>query len=993
MRLDRRALALVAALAALGCGAGGLLAQGVGSIRGKVVEENTLKPLSGVQVTVPGTGRGALTDEAGAYVVSGVPAGAHAVEAEMLGYADRTKSATVSPGQAVTVDFTLGQQAVALNEIVVTGTPGAVQKKTLGNTVTTVNAAEVVQKTGNTNVVEVLAAKTPGLVISGGSGTAGTAQNIKIRGVTSLAAGNQPVVYVDGVKVTSGSLGNFSPNCCADTRSAQSTDALGGVDPNDVQSIEVIKGPAAATLYGADAAAGVIQIITKKGTPGQQKLQWNARVQMGSNAWGVEQPVNYTLCTAAKVANAKAWPGCAGKAVNSVISQDVLTADPHEIRSGAVRNYSLGVKGGGDNYSFYIAGDLDNDQGVLFNNYDNRRSIRSNFAFNPMAKLDFTVNFGYSQQHVALPQNDNSALGLMFNTMLYSPGAANPWGNTLQPDTINLYDNQTTSNQLILGSTVNYRPFSWFRNRLTVGYNSQVSEADLFFPPGRVSYRLGADTTGYVAQQIPRWANYTFDYAGTMSGALRPNVSSDFSFGAQFLASRYSYLFADGLGLSSAFTRLVSNAAKTTGAQSFSESNTLGFFGQEQVGIASRLFLTAGVRMDNSSVFGTDVKRIFYPKLSASYVISDEPWFHLTGVDNLRLRAAWGQAGKAPAPYTATRTYTSAPTTLGSTSVAGVVAGAYGNTSLEPERGTEVEAGLDAGFLRGRAGLEFTYYNKHMTNGLISVPVPPSSGFSGSYYENLLNMTNHGIEASLTASPIQTRNVSWDARLNLATNANKLNSFGTAQKPYFVGYYKPVQGVVPGYPVYGFWNREPRRDASGNLVIVNGVAQYGDSAYVGPSMPTREIGFSNTITLFRNLSLYGLLDYKGGFYQFDVRDWRRALKGVTAEMATATPDPTYAALVSSYFSSGITTPWIQPGDFLKLRDLSATYTFPRSLSQKLHSDHTSFTLAAHNVGILWTRYKGLDPEANFNGADDFYRVDAWTMPMQRQVTASLNVSF
>lgn len=1001
MSLHRWGLTLAVLAAAAFCGAGGLAGQAAGSIRGKVLEENTLRPLSGVQVTVPGTARGGLTDAAGNYVVGGVPVGARVVRAQMLGYADVERSVTVSAAQAVVADFTLAQQAVSLNEIVVTGTPGAVQKKTLGNTITTINAAEVTRRSSNQTVTELLTAKTPGLTITGGSGTAGVAQSLKIRGVTSVNAGNQPVVYVDGVKIASGTLGSFVASCCAGdlvSGGSQRTDALGGIAPEDVESIEVIKGPAAATLYGADAAAGVIQIFTKKGKPGQQKLSWDAKVQYGADSWGdVEQPVNWTLCDAAKLAAPAAWPGCAGHAVGDKISQNTMTLDPQQIRRGPVQNYALAMRGGGDNYSFYIGGTYDDEQGVFYNNFSKRRSIRSNFGFNPLSVLDFTVSVGFSQQHVRLPKSDDDANGIMYNAMLIRPGRANPWGNSLQPDTANMYDNQTRASTIILGTTANYRPFPWFKNRLTVGYTNLTSQADIFYAPGRIAIKLAAgDPTGVIAEQIPRTSNYTVDYAGTLTRQVLKNVQSDLSFGMQFLANRYNLLYADGYGIASQFTRLVSSAAKTTSSQSFSETNSLGFFGQEQVGINGRIFLTAGLRMDNNSVFGADIKRIFYPKFSGSWVVSDEKWFHVSHMDNLRLRAAWGQAGKAPAAYAATRTYSSGVTTLANaTSVSALYAAAYGNPKLEPERGTEIEAGFDASAFGGRAGLEFTFYNKHMTNGLLSTTVAPSTGFNSTYLLNLLNMTNRGTEATVTATPIQSKNLAWNARLNMATNHSKLISFGDNRPGSLYGDYTGVQGLWPGYPLYGYFGRGPKLDASGNVMTQNGVALAGDTTYIGPSSPTREVGFSNTITVFKNVSLFALLDYKGGHYLFDVRDWRRNYASLTEFMLDPKSDPNTVAMYKAWSgpTGFVSKPWIMPADFLKLRDVSVTYTLPQNLAHAVRTDRASVTLSSHNVLTLWTKYKGLDPESNFNGATDFIRTDGWTMPPLRRISASLNVSF
>ncbi len=211
MRLEKRALSLVVALAAMIGGAGALSAQGVGSVRGKVVEEGTLRPLAGVQVTVPGTGRGALSDMAGNYQISNVPVGQLTVRAEMLGFSKVTHSATVSPGGIVNVDFQLSQTAVALDEIVVTGVPGAVSKRTLGNSITKLDAAALTQKTDVVNLAELLQSRTPGLTYLENAGIPGTAGEMRIRGAGSLYVSNMPVVYVDGVRYYTGSYGNFTP--------------------------------------------------------------------------------------------------------------------------------------------------------------------------------------------------------------------------------------------------------------------------------------------------------------------------------------------------------------------------------------------------------------------------------------------------------------------------------------------------------------------------------------------------------------------------------------------------------------------------------------------------------------------------------------------------------------------------------------------------------------------------------------------------------------
>ncbi|HKO16734.1 MAG TPA: TonB-dependent receptor plug domain-containing protein [Gemmatimonadaceae bacterium] len=262
-------------------------AQGTGTIKGRVVDAAGQRPLGDVQVTVGGTTLGGVTNLNGEYTISGVPEGAHPLSTRRLGYTRRTQTVTVPANATVTADFSLSQAASQLEAVVVTGTAGAVEKRTVGNAVTQLDVADVTAKTNVTNVMEVLQARSPGVQIQAGSGSPGTAPSIMIRGASSLSV-TPPVVYIDGVRMSTAGLGNFNPSGqgLSANSGGQGANAWDLVNPDDIESIEIIKGPAAATLYGADAAGGVIQIITKKGSRGQQQAQWGARVEYGKNDLG-----------------------------------------------------------------------------------------------------------------------------------------------------------------------------------------------------------------------------------------------------------------------------------------------------------------------------------------------------------------------------------------------------------------------------------------------------------------------------------------------------------------------------------------------------------------------------------------------------------------------------------------------------------------------------------------------------------------------------------
>jgi hypothetical protein len=234
--LNRLRPALVAVLTLVLTGAATLplAAQSIGTVRGKVVEAGSLRPLSGAQVSIPGTGRGALTNAAGDYLIAGVPTGAHTVRAQMIGFTTAEQGVNVAGGESVRTDFQLSAAAISLDEVVVTGTPGAAQKRTLGNAIATVKAAEVTEKTTITTVSDLLQANAPGVSIMGGAGTTGAGSNIRIRGASSLTAGNQPVFYVDGVKVSTARMGNFLTSCC-NQDNGQNANLLDMINPDDIE--------------------------------------------------------------------------------------------------------------------------------------------------------------------------------------------------------------------------------------------------------------------------------------------------------------------------------------------------------------------------------------------------------------------------------------------------------------------------------------------------------------------------------------------------------------------------------------------------------------------------------------------------------------------------------------------------------------------------------------------------------------------------------------
>jgi len=1022
---------LIAMMGVFLCSPRSLVAQSTGTIRGRVTDAGNGQPVPAATVSIAGRTQGAVTSANGEFTISGIAAGSVEVTARRIGFARNRRTVTVNAGAETRVDIALTASVTTLDAVVTTGTGGSSEKRTLGNSITQIDVADVTAKNTVVNVTEVLQAKSPGVTILPGSGVPGTAGEIRIRGASSLS-GYKPVVYIDGIRFNIDDLGGFSATgggTAGLAQSSQVTSALNNLNPNDIESIEIIKGPAAATLYGAEAANGVIQIITKKGTRGQQSMRWNFKGESGRSAWKLLPPDNLKTCDAASQAATvsatdptKLWPGCQGVPVNTVITDNPIVRDARAIREGDVLRYSGNVRGGGERYSFYLAGDRSIEQGVFYNSDDNRTSIRSNFGFNPSDKSNFEVNLNWQDGRTRLPIQDESANGLLLSStrgdagrISRFAGEGNEGWKTISPLTANRYQNYLQSERFTLAATTSYNPTSWFQNRLTGGFDNTLAQAQLLFLPGDIDVSQDPDAaTGANFRSTPQRRILSLDYAGTLIWNPRTNFQATTLFGSQVVADRSESVQARGIGIGAVDVTRVDLLTRTTGLETYSENNSVGYYVQEQLGWNNRLFLTGAVRADDHSSFGTNFDLIIYPKLSLSWVASEEPRvkpiLDAAHVNSLKLRTAWGQAGRAPTAYSAPQTYTVDRVTLGTATAPALRASSIGNPDLKPERGTEIELGFDAGLIDDRMGIDFTFYHKTTDDMLQSILVPASTGFTTSRLANLGSVLNRGFEISLFGTLVRRRSVEWDTRLNLSTNHNELTSFGIADRTTDTPSgqaYGSVQQHRIGYPLGGYWVTPPVRDANGVAVLnASGAAIYytGDTSrrYVGPSTPTREVGFSNTFTFLRRFSVYALLDYKGGGYLFNQQERSRCqaandncsrVNDPRARFPQNSADSALFKELAVYRNTTNVSPeWIQRSDFVKLRELSLSVDIPERLVARAGASSARLTLSGRNLKV-WTKYEGVDPEVNSYGGRNFVRVDAYAAPMMQRLTAAVTLGF
>ena len=953
------------------------------------------QPLPDARVSVQGSALGATTDAAGRFRIAGVPGPQAGIDVRRIGY--RMDSRQVRVGDT-NLRIPLSEQSIALDAVVVTGTPGTQSKRELGNAITTINATEAKEIAPINSVQNLLSGRAPGVIVQSATGNVGAGARIRIRGASSMSLSNEPLIYVDGVRVNNAPSSGFSNQSFG----SASISRINDINPDDIEAVEIIKGPAAATLYGTEASNGVIQIITKKGTSGAPR--WSLATRLGTNYLRDPEgrwPVNY--------ATVPRPGGPAG--ARDTVSIDIIELENARgtpvFTSGGLREVDMSASGGSNIFTYFAGVGMEDSEGIEPTSTVQRYSGRLNLSVIPTAKFNMGVNLGYVNGAIHLPCEagcGGRTLGTIWanpaNNVPLANGQPNPRRgfNSALPT---MYDEMVQIwqdvNRFTAGAQLNHEPTAWFRHRLSAG-TDRATENDNWLEPRSADSLTQVFFTsgGYRAIQNRQIDYYTLDYAASGIFDLTPAIKSTTSAGAQYYRNTSNFLYSDGLVFPTVgLTALSATTGLKTTFGDAEQDATLGFFLQEQVGINDRLFLTAAVRADDNSAFGQNFDRVVYPKFSASWVVSEEPFWRLPVLNALKLRAAYGESGKQPLTYSALQTYASA---TGPGDVATVTPQFLGNADLGPERSKELEMGFDLGALDDRVGLEFSWYRKRTTDAILNRQIAPSLGLPNTQPFNAGSIRNSGTETLIRATPVLGDAVTWDVTFGLATNDSEVESLGTPQAildlraltntPDFVVGGFAIKHQV-GYPIGAYFeqrvvsaallpNGNPDipnvlcDDARGGTMIcagpdlVYGNADDAPDVYLGRSLPGTEGSLSSTLTLWKKLRFYGLLDFKRDFLKLDGNMRSRcAIFGRCRENFYPLEfDPkTIAGLRSN---GALIDYYINNSAFTKLREVSVSYTLPAINTRFARFNRAVITLAGRNLAT-WTDYPGLEPEAFFLG--------------------------
>ena len=990
-RLTIRSLGVAAALlGAAGFSAGPVQAQ-QGSVAGQVSDKSNQQPVAGAGVLVVGTSLQARTGREGRYSITNVPPGKYEVQVRFIGYATATQPVTVATGQPATLDFALTPAAVPLDAVVVSATGAEQLKRELGNNVGTIDAAKAAQEAAPVNAADLLNSRVPGVEVMQSGGTTGTGSRIRIRGATSLSLRNEPIIVVDGVRIDNvpnadGGLG---------ASGGQSPSRLNDLNPEDWESVEVVKGPSAAALYGTDAANGVIQIRTKQGRPGPTK--WTAFSEGGTLNDETNWPTNYYAHEDTSAANGCYPSFIAIGACPNTVSQVVIDSfNPLKQRSpfrqGVRQHYGLSASGGNEITTFYVSGDFQREKGIFESNDLRKTSLRANLRDQVSRLMDLSISTAYVSSDLALPQNDNNSFGILPSGLLGgTDSTVNEGYGFLTPAQAEAVQAGQRIERFTGGLNLTFRPWSFLSMRGTAGYDV-TNQGDTFLNPPNVN---PFDVDGQAFTYSAQVRAYTANLATTATFRLSPEVASNTTVGLQFNKNVFDQVRASGRKIVVGTSGVAGVVFPGVG-DSVAPQVTLGGYVEEQVGVRDRLFLTGALRADKNSAFGTNFGNIVYPKLSGSWVISEEPFFPRMGwLSSLRLRAAWGKAGRAPGTLDAERFAVPVAVAASGTDLPGVTFGGVGNAGLKPEQTQEVEAGFDADFVQQRVHFEATYYDKTSKDALVAVPIAGSLGESFTRLDNLGRVSNKGIELLITAQVINRPNLTWSVTASGWGNKNRVLATDTSNTPIIFGLGGASQRHQVGYVAGGYWGKSYTfADSNKDGLIDPFTEMTVDTAdsFKGASVPTRGASFSTEVNFLQHFRLYGLLDGRWGNKLDNATEQFRCQFAICRGFNLAKSSLADQAAADAAVYYGLETGFFEDAGFLKLREVSLTYTAPGEWASRIGASTLSLTLTGRNLAT-WTNYRGADPEISQSGQFNFSVADFLSQPPVRYFLARVNVTF
>ena len=1033
-----------------------LAAQGV--ITGTVTEAGTQRPLVNAQVYIQGTTLGSLSNARGQFTIQNAPAGEVTVRAELIGMAAQNQTVTVVTGQTVTVDFQLRQTTLALDQIVVTGAGVATERRRLGNTIATIDVGDL-QTAPVNSMSEILTGREPGMVGLPGGGVAGEGARIRIRGSASLSQSNEPVLYVDGIRVDNAQ--GFGPGMGAP---GGSPSRLDDINPESIERIEILKGAAAATLYGTQASNGVIQIFTKRGQAGTPR--YDVSIEQGFSRYPLGRLADHAGFVRAQ------GPTGADVGVQGIQERWGLNVQPWEVfevdmvsphfGTGHTQTYTASVTGGTQAVTYYVSGRLATEDGPydgsafagpgmrVANDESRRMQFNANVELFPRDDVRIRVSSNYTEMNHEVPDTNNNIFGVLSSIINSRPERAregNLFGSpafaTTRENWHRLRDQEV---QRFGGAfTTVWQASPNIAVDATVGVDLVNQRGVRFIPFGwNVDAFTGSNVLGQRTVSDRNHREVTLDLKGTWSTSFGDDWTAEFLAGGQGFLTRTKSQSGDGNEFPGPGLEVAGAGALQSVTEAFLEEANVGILGQAQLGFRDYAFFTFGGRYDEHSAFGETAGGAFYPKVSASVIPSQLPGWDGDRLSTLRLRAALGTSGLQPGAFDQFTTFSP----LASAEGPGVAPANLGNPDLKPETSLEWEVGTEIGILEDRASIDFTYWNRTVSDVLVDRQFAPSGGFRFTQLDNIGEMKSWGLEIGTNLVAVTRPNLSANLFVNASFLREEITDLGGAP-PLKVGgsYPRYRQFTEEGFHPGAFFG--PILDESVEIPVHLGDCQPLSRAqlssylsqprdpgtlqpfvldcgtpemllhYLGKPIPDWQGAFGTNITMFGNFTLNTLFEYRfGNFHIHDLdgafrrshpligRNIREAAQVESTLLNPAsTVDERVAAAETWVRELAALSPYdglneIHEADWLRLREVSLTYRAPFEWAERVGASSLSITAAGRNLG-MWTKFPGTDPELDTAAGDGSGGLTSnflvgtvgWGVPIPRRFTFSVRASF
>ena len=991
-----------------------------------VVSDNAGMPLPGVSVLVKGTQSGIQTDFDGKYSIK-------ATSSQVLIFSFigmKTQQVTASSAK---INVKMQDDSQALEEVVVTALGISRSEKTLGYAVSKVTNDEI-SKSGEQNVLQALAGKAAGVQVIGSGGTPGASSKIIIRGLNTITGSSDPLIVIDGVPVdnstsqTTAGDNPFNANLSGINNSNRGLD----INPDDIESVSILKGPAAAALYGERAGNGVILYTTKKGKAGKgigidfsSSFAIDKVSQLPARQSLYVQGTSATA-TAINPGTPQSWGPLASK-----LGLPMYDNTGNFFQEGLTYTNNISFYGGTEKATYRASYGNVSQTGMIPETELKRNTLRINGELKLNDQWKTGGSLQYTHTTNTLAQNGSNLSGVMLSLMrsvgnfdlrnyITPAGDNNTYFALYDNPYYTVNENPATSdvNRVFGNMFLTYAPAQWLNFTVKAGIDTYSDYRKQVF-----AISSNGDSLGGLGEVNFNNINNKAFYSDFIANGLIPLKNDwlkiNYTAGLNLRSAQLTDVYSRGAELAVKGVYNLGNATQLFASNYEENIMSRALFGQLEFDVKNQLFITGSVRQEWSSTYGTAANNAIFPAASASWVLSNT--FALPEWTNfVKLTYGYGEVGIAPAPYRTVSTYSQPFMTDGFTDglsfpydgVNGMTVSSLGNQDLKPERVAGHEVGIGTKFLESRLSLDINLYKKTSTDLLINLPLPGSSGFS-QVYQNAATVENKGIEVELGYDIFKKSNpFQWNINLNWSLNENEVTEIANSLseisiEPAFasIGYF-----AVKGQPLGSFYGTKWERDANGQKIIgSNGLPIIaGENGNLGNSAPKWTSGFRNTFS-YKRITLSALLDvrYGGAVYNGTLA----RLHNVGISEASADRERTYiidgvkedgtpndiAITARNYYRSylgdagGAAEEAVTVVKWVRLRDVNLSYDFNVKQFKSINSAQISFT--GRNL-FLNTNYKGVDPETSLTGAGSSINgLDYFNNPGSKSFIMSLKVGF